>query len=321
MAFHGIMAVRDEGDIIAQVLAHVMSWLDSLLVYDTGSRDGTWEIVRELAARDRRVVAMGGEPVVFQNGLRAMIFDRARASYRDGDWVARLDGDEFYHVSPREFVRERVDRREGRVFAQMYDFLLTRAEVAAWERGEESPSARSRPIEERRRRYVVQEFPEPRLFRYRRWMKWPAWSYVPLCGGLPARARVPVRHYRWRDPDQAAARCALRRAMRAAGARTGPHWDLQDWRDWLADDADPRLLTHAPGAALPEPGLTNHLARGWRRGAQRAAYGLGLARAADLVLRGFDPAFRPEPECRGDGARVSFARPHASTTGEAALRT
>src|SRR5437762_4185 len=134
MAFHGIMVVRDEGDIVAQVLAHLLTWVDSLHVYDTGSMDGTWEI---------------GE-------------DAARG--------------------------------------------------------------------ERRRRFVVQAFPEPRLFRYRRGIKWPVGSYVPLCGGRTAVARIPVRHYRWRDPAQAAARCALRRAMREAGANVGPHWGLEDWR-------------------------------------------------------------------------------------------
>ena len=305
MAFHGIMVVRDEGDIIAQVLAHLLTWVDSLHVYDTGSTDGTWEVVEEWARADRRVNALGRERVRFENGLRAMVFDRVRAGFREGDWIARLDGDEFYHVPPPEFVRERVGQC-GRVFGQMYDFMLTRAEAAAWARGVETLADRRRPIEERRRRYLVQEFPEPRLFQYRRSMKWPAGSRVPLCGGMPAEARIPVRHYRWRDPVQAAARCALRRAMRGAGADTGPHWELEDWRDWLADDADPRLLMHEPGAGgegLADPRLVNHLARGWRGAAQRLMYGMGLERAADRVMRGFDPGFRPrEDAIRFDAA-------------------
>ena len=288
MAFHAVMVVRDEGDIIAQVLAHLLTWVDSLHVYDTGSGDGTWEIVRACAARERRAVALGSERVVFRNGLRAMVFDRARGAFRDGDWVARVDADEFYHVSPRDFVAGRVGRGEGRVFAQMYDFVLSRAEVRDWEEGRESVRDRSRPIEERRRRYVVQEFPEPRLFRYRRGMKWPAGSPVPRCGGLPAEARIPVRHYRWRDPLQAAARCELRRAMKRGGADTGPHWELRDWKEWIANDEDPRLLWHVPGAALPDPGLRNHLVEGWRGLARRVGYGMGAERVADLVLRGWE---------------------------------
>ena len=292
MAVRGIMVVRDEGDIIGQVLGHLLTWLDALYIYDTGSGDGTWEIVREVARQDRRVVALGSEPVVFHNGVRAMVFDRVRERFREGDWVARLDADEIYHGAPAEFLRERVERGEGRVFAQLYEFLITKREAAAWERGEETLADRARPIEERRRRYVVQAFPEPRLFRYRRSMRWPPGSYVPLCGGVVARERMPVRHYRWRDPVQAAARCAVRMEQRRG--LVGAHWDLEDWREWLANDEDPRLLTWEPGMELPEPGLTNHLPRGWRGVAARAVYGTGLVRVVDRVMPRFPAGWRPE---------------------------
>ncbi len=328
MAFHGIMVLRDEGDIVAQSLAHLLTWVDSLHVYDTGSTDGTWEMVQEVASRDRRVTAVGRECVRFENGLRAMVFDRARAGYRDGDWIARLDADEFYHVSPREFVRERLGRADGRVFGQIFDFMLTRSEVAAWEAGRETLADRARPIEERRRRYVVQEFPEPRLFRYRRGMKWPQDRHMPRLAGAIARARVAVRHYRWRDPVQAAARCVLRTAMRASGARVNVHWALENWRDWVRDDADPQLGTHAPGAALPDPGLTNHLASGWRGGVQRVLYGAGLERVGDLVVGGFDRAYVPERDVTAAGIsgeawveRASFASPCTPTRDGPALRT
>lgn len=284
MAFFGVMVVRDEGDLIAETIGHLLTWIDGVFILDTGSTDGTWETVLEAAARDSRVVPLRREERPYDNGLRAIVFDEVRGRFSEGDWVARLDADEFYHVPPPRFVEERVDRREGRVFAQMYDFVLTRAEVAAWERGEETLADRSRPIEERRRKYIVQTFPEPRLFRYRKRMAWPARSYVPLCGGLAARARIPVRHYRWRDPVQAAARCALRSAARKRGIVVGEHWALEDWRAWIADERDPVVGTHTPGAPLPDPGLTNHLPRGARAWAQRALYGTGLVRAADWWL-------------------------------------
>lgn len=285
MAFHGIMVVRDEGDVIGEVIAHLVSWVDSLYVLDTGSTDGTWEVVREWEARDARVVALESLARPYHNGIRAEVFDAVRHEFSEGDWIARLDGDEFYHVPPPVFVRERVAPREGRVFGQMYDFVMSRAEVAAWERGEETLADRARPIQERRRRYLVQEFPEPRLFRYRRGMKWPWDRHMPWWAGLTAAARIPVRHYRWRDPVQAAARCALRREMRRAGANTGPHWELENWREWIANDEDPRLLTY--DGTLADPGLRNHLDGGWRRGAQRVFYGSGLVRAADAVMPGF----------------------------------
>jgi hypothetical protein len=301
MAFHGVLVLRDEADMIAELLGHLLTWVDSLGVYDTGSTDGTWEFVQAAAARDRRVIVLGHETVPYDNGLRAMAFERARSRYRNGDWVARLDADEFYHVPPPRFVEERLARGHGRLFAQMYDFLITHEEARAWDEGRESLADRARPIESRRRRYLVQEFPEPRLFRYRRTMRWPATSYVPLCGGPVARARIPVRHYRWRDPVQAAARCALRSAARARGIMVGDHWAVEDWRDWLADERDPLLLTHTPGAALPDPALSNHLPRGIRAAAQRVLHHSGAVGLVDRLLPGFDPAWKP-----------AHRRPHAA---------
>lgn len=287
MRFHGILVLRDEADILPQTLAHLLTWVDSLHIFDTGSTDGTWETVREWAARDSRINPLGREEVRFHNGLRGMVFNRVRAGFEPGDWVARLDADELYHIPPPEFIRERVRPCEGRVFGQHYDFLITRAEAAAWEERPETPRERARPIEERRTRYLVQDFPEPRLFRYRRMMRWDARdrpdSYVPRRGGLIARARIPIRHYRWRDPEQAARRCALRSAAKAAGAPVGPHWKTADWRDWLANDEDPRVLSWSPGRDLPDPGLTNHLPRGTL--ARELVYRTGLVHLLDLLDR------------------------------------
>src|SRR5436190_61230 len=146
MAFHGIMVLRDEGDIVAQVLTHLLTWVDSLHVYDTGSTDGTWEIVEEAARGDRRGRAVGGE--------------------------------------------------DGGV-----------GEGWAW-RG---------------------------LLRYRLGWEWPVRGLGQLRGGGAAVERFRVRRHGGRGPGEAAARCAVRRAMREAGANVGPHWGLEDWREWLAN--------------------------------------------------------------------------------------
>lgn len=286
MRYHGIMVLRDEGDIIAHTLSHLLTWVDSLHFLDTGSTDGTWETVNDFARRDDRVRPVAREVMPFHNGLRAVLFNRVRHGFEDGDWFARLDADEIYHVPPPRFISERLAPHESRVFTQHYEFLMTKAQHRAWKAGEGLLADRSRPIESRLTRYVMQECPEPRLFKYRRSMRWPETSYVPLRGGLPAMSRIPVRHYRWRDPEQAARRCALRRAARAAGAKTGPHWELADYQEWLANDEDPRLLSWSPGQPLPDPGLRNHLPPRVRRLALHVLYRTGLVRVLDGLDRG-----------------------------------
>jgi len=64
-AFFSLLPVRDEADIIGQCLDHALRWADEVYVFDTGSVDNTWEIVRDFASRDKRVVPMRKESVFF----------------------------------------------------------------------------------------------------------------------------------------------------------------------------------------------------------------------------------------------------------------
>src|SRR6266566_8820946 len=113
MKFHALLPVRDEADIIRQCLEQALTWADAIYVFDTGSVDNTWEIVQELATRSRRVIPMRKEPVYFsETRLRGYMFHVARQHMRQGDWFLRLDGDEFNHIPPQEFVSEGMRKHE-----------------------------------------------------------------------------------------------------------------------------------------------------------------------------------------------------------------
>ena len=116
MRFHGLMVIRDEDDIIAQSLAHLLSWIDAVYVLDMGSTDATWEIVNDIARTDRRVVPFKSCPYRFDDSIRGYIFEAFRARFRDGDWVVRTDADEIYHADPRLFLKERVQKHETCVY-------------------------------------------------------------------------------------------------------------------------------------------------------------------------------------------------------------
>src|SRR5690606_2989733 len=158
--------IRDEGDIIAQTLAHLLTWCDTILIYDTGSLDDTWDIITEFAARDRRIIPIASQPTLFTNGLRAWVFNDHRHLFRDGDWIARVDANEFYHRPPPAFVRDHLSRGEGRINAQLFEFEITLRQFRAWQRGEETIADRARPIESRRRHFWFEDYPELRLFKY-----------------------------------------------------------------------------------------------------------------------------------------------------------
>jgi glycosyltransferase involved in cell wall biosynthesis len=294
-AFHAILVVREEGDIIAQTLAHLLTWCDRLYVYDTGSTDSTWEIVRDVAARDRRVVAVGSEPVLFNDTLRAWLFERHRGEFRPGDWIARVDADEFYLEPPPTFVAERVRAWEGRVCSCMYDFLLSRGELKAWQDGQETVADRSRPIRERRRYFRFDEYAEQRLFRYRRGMRWVPGRFDPEHGGLTAPERIPILHYRARDPLQVQVRCAIREPTKDAVDWAAWHWSIADWRAWVFAENDPTMVHWRPGERLPEhPNRFMEFGR-WRRTGERVFYGSGAVRVRDALRRRFPGDWSPTP--------------------------
>ena len=231
MRFHGLMVVRDEEDILPQCLTHLLEWIDGLYVLDLGSKDATWQIVQAAAARDHRVVPWKSRPYRFDESLRGYLFNAFRSRVRDGDWVLRLDADEFFQIPPPEFVASRLQPRESCVCLAWYYFRLTSPEVEDYENGKIAiADDRKRPIEERRRFYKIPDYAEPRMFRYRPSIKWPASRSFPFNAGYVARERIPIRHYPHRDPEQMLKRYQLRSAMMELQAGAGPHWRLKDWR-------------------------------------------------------------------------------------------
>ena len=287
------MVIRDEDDIIAQSLPLLLEWIDHVYVLDMGSTDATWEIVNEIAHSDKRVVPFKSCPYRFDDSIRGYIFEAFRSRFRDGDWVVRTDADEIYHVDPRDFLRQRVQKHESCVYLAWYYFRLTAREVEDYETGE-LPLAedRRRPITERRRYYKIPAYTEPRMFRYRHSMKWPASRTIPYNAGCPARERIAIRHYPHRDPEQMRKRYRLRAAMMKLNAGAGPHWKIDEWqRDVI--EFDPRtgaarertcaaeglaaadghtagpLHFWAPGTELPPIDGVQHLPNWTRLGVQR----------------------------------------------------
>lgn len=305
MRLHAFLLVRDEGDIIAQTLAHLAGCFDSVHVLDTGSTDQTWSIVRDFSQREPRITAHARWEVSGNVGLRAYMFERVRDSIDPGDWIARVDADEFYHIPPRAFLAQYVAPHESRVFAQHYEFVVTRSQFEQWERIErETGAAPQSPddIQSARARYIRDDamWFEYRLFRFRRGMRWHHSQGNPFNPGLTARLRIPIRHYRWRSLSQMRTRLALRAAQSKLDPH-GDHWQRNDPRVWLIDDADPSLRTWHPNAPreldLPAPDAPHadlrHLEWPAKRRKQVLLYRSGLPHVLDLFRTGSDPSAMP----------------------------
>ncbi|MEH1827708.1 MAG: glycosyltransferase family 2 protein [Nostoc sp.] len=302
MKFYALLPVRDEADIIKQCLEHLLQWVDAVYVFDTGSVDNTWEIVLDVASQDKRVKPIRKEPVYFsENKLRGYMFHIAREQMRDGDWFLRVDADEFHHIPPPEFVKTYLRLHETIVYHQYYDFQLTEAEVAAWERGEETINDRQRPIEERRRYFIPSYYSEPRLCRYRSTMKWPETCSFPINAGFMARERLPIRHYPHRDLVQLIRRNQLR-AIMVADSTNRKNWSEElvrrwsevDWRKFVVNNDNPELQHWELGKDLPRYQFTTHLKPPHIRYVQRLVHA-SLLPILDLTRPAFSDNTQPQP--------------------------
>ncbi len=310
------MLMRDEADLVAQSLDHQLTWADTIFILDMGSVDGTWDIIQDYAKRDSRVVPFASKSIIFSDTLRGFLFEHHRDRFEPGDWVLRADTDEFYHVTPPRFVAERMRPSETAAHLQWYYFRLTRQEVEDYDSGRVNViQDRRRPIEERRRFYKQSTYAEPRMFQFRKSIRWPQTASFPYNAGFVARNRIPIRHYPHRDPAQMERRFRLRAAMMKLNAHAGSHWKLEHWRKELVDavgasqaaqghakvglsgesgiDTGP-LLYWEPGTALKEVPQFNHIPPLHVRLAQRLAHS-ALLSVLDRFRPRHDPLYQPTP--------------------------
>lgn len=302
-AFHCLMSVRDEADIVGECLADLLEWADAITVYDTGSTDQTWEIVQDFAARDTRVRPLAKESVFFNDSaVRSFIFEHARKWMKDGDWFLRVDADEFYHIPPPAFVKELMSRDETVAYRQYYDFQFTADDLAFWVN--QQGQYESLPINNRLRFFVPLLTTEPRLCRYRTSMKWPGNVSFPLNAGIAARERIPIRHYPNRNPIQMKRRCILRNTMLSdpdnakywgVNGGKGWHWCENDWTMFVAEMDKIGMNFWGHGNELPHLGNEDHMSP-WplhRKIAINLALKSGAVRLLDWCKPGWHQSDRP----------------------------
>lgn len=211
MKIHGLCVVKNERDIIEQMLRSAAQWCDHIYVLDNGSDDGTWELVQQLSRELTAVRPFKQDPKPFTDSIRDDILLAYKAQARPGDWWCILDADEFYIDEPRAFLKA-VPRSDRAVYRQTYSYLFTDKDL---ERYREDPEAYGDavPVEQKLRYYAVGEYTELRFFRHSRALK-----RVPMAGCFPIHPRrIRLRHYAYRSPGQIATRMAVRHAAMLRG--------------------------------------------------------------------------------------------------------
>lgn len=324
MKFHGVMILRNEEDVIEECLTSLLQWIDAVYILDLGSSDSTWQIIQRMAESDSRIVPFEQRPYIFSNALRGYVFEQFRSRFSPGDWVLRVDADEFYEMPPPQFVKHCLRPHETCVYLQWYYFRLTSLDVARYESGTPTIAEdRKQSILLRRRHYKMPLYSEPRMFQYRKSIKWRTDSSFPTLAGRIAQKRIPIRHYPHRDPLQMQARYALRyQTYRNSSSKSEmSHWGTDDWRADLLNYDDQTGQFHEasqgnsgltaapehtsgatlewmPGEPLPPTDFRSHLPQGKRQLAQKILYP-HLARLLDPFQAGWPEGYVPPLEDSG----------------------
>jgi glycosyltransferase involved in cell wall biosynthesis len=120
--------VKDEADIIATTIEHLLMHTDEIVCADNGSSDATPEILRLIALRDERLTVLhDGEVGYYQSRKMTALADAARVLGHD--WVLPCDADEIWHSEETEVpIRLLLDRQPpdvGIVTAELFDHITT----------------------------------------------------------------------------------------------------------------------------------------------------------------------------------------------------
>jgi len=230
MKIHSICLVKNESDIITQTLKSAAVWSDFIYVYDNGSTDGTWEKVVNLAKEYKQIIPYKQDGQPFANSLRSEPFNHYRTNSAEGDWWCKLDGDEIYIDNPREFLSN-IPKKYELVWSASFQYYFTDKDFAIYN-SDPSLYADDVPVEDKCR-YYINNWSEPRFFRYKKSLIWTktsvrSESHMPNGIGASYTKRIRLKHFQYRSPQQ----IQKRFASRAEAMQDGDflHEKRKDWQ-------------------------------------------------------------------------------------------
>lgn len=108
------MMCRNEFDVIEETVSEIMRWVDTLIVLDGDSTDGTCSLLHDLAyeyEKKGQLIEIHSEPD--PGGRFTDHVPRTRLLELTGphkpDWVISVDADEIYHYDPNRYVWSPID--------------------------------------------------------------------------------------------------------------------------------------------------------------------------------------------------------------------
>lgn len=226
----GIARIKDEADIIAATVAHMLTQVDHVIVEDNGSTDGTLEILAGLDVEVLHDPTIGYYQSAAMSRLAAMA---GRSRPRDVTWVVPFDADEVWYSPHGRIADVLADYPDAAIAtAELYDHVATAADPdegdpvkrIGWRRRESAPLHKvavrpSLPVTIAQGNHGA-SYPEPRTV-----------------DGL-----LVVRHYPYRSVEQFVSK--VRNGAAAYAATDLPEDAGKHWRDYgrLLDSGGPEAI-------------------------------------------------------------------------------
>lgn len=272
MKIHGLCLTKNEADVIELFLRKSLEWCDYIYVYDNGSSDNTWGIVRDFSDNEPRIIPYTTDDRPFDNALRAELFSAYRKKAARGDWWCRLDTDEFYADDPQAFLKK-VPASSQVVWAAHCQYYLTMEDVERLGSAAEATA----PVMtwESLPHYYLSNSSEARFFRHRPGLVWNTGAW-PLHVGLIYPKRIRLRHFQFRSPAQIQRRLDTRHDAIKAGNPDFPHNVARDWREVLAKRKDLYYDDLISPPKIDERTLPRFLEPAPQRLIKRVCHGLGI---------------------------------------------
>jgi hypothetical protein len=194
MRIHAICLVKDEADIVGDVIVDARQWADYIYIYDNGSTDGTTDILKGLAGQYSNVIFYKWSDRHFHNTIRQDIYHAFKQNARKGDWWCRLDADEFYIDDPHIFLKN-IDNGFNAVFHSSFNYYFTDKDLVTFKHDPASFSYKDL-------HYYKNNSSEIRFVKDNGHLYWPPSSSWPLINMDIYHKKIRVKHYQYRKPEQ-----------------------------------------------------------------------------------------------------------------------
>ncbi len=130
MSVMGITMVKDEVDIVGRVIRNMLLQVDSVMVADNGSTDGTLEVLQALAVESSGRVTVTHDPEIGYYQSRKVTALAAAAHAAGATWVVPFDADEIWY-SPHGRIADVLTACAAAVVrADLYDHVATAVDPA-----------------------------------------------------------------------------------------------------------------------------------------------------------------------------------------------